>query len=275
MGEPEKIIIEHGIEKRADEDDVPDETKKEDEEAVRNEAKKEIEDVNNELEARMNVFKYAKLGKDEELKELLNKLSKKFKNEKNISLSNKKYKSKFDKFLNEPDEQGNSPQHYAAKEGHYEVIGVLGDKGANLQAKNQNDLTVAQFAARYGEDEQDVWKCIKKIIEREKRTIMNPLGKGIDLGEQGNYGYNILHHAIQNDHWRDEKHVQNKQSEESAFKGSYIIQELIDLKEIKVGDSDKQENSTIHLALLLKRPEVVSFIFDRAEKSQKKSRKTN
>ena len=142
MDEPEKIIIEHEIEKRADEDGGPIKVQKED------------EDFNiNELEERMNVFKLAKSDEHEELKNLLDKMSKKFKNEKNISWSSKKYKSKFDKFLNEPDEQGNSPQHYAAKEGHYEVIGVLGDKGANLQAKNQNDLTVAQFAARYGEDE--------------------------------------------------------------------------------------------------------------------------
>ena len=266
MEEPE-IINEHETVNLEDEDDD------------HIEPRKEEEDFNDfhELEAKINIFKFAKLGESKELQKLLDLTLKKFRDEKsdkkNISLNNTKYKSKFDKFLNEPDDLGNSPQHYAARGGHLEVIRALDEKGANLQAKGQNDLKVAQFAARYGEDEHKVWECIKAIRDMEKPTIWKPLSRGLDLGEQDKYGYNILHHAIQNEHWRDEKDALAKSSEISVFKGSYIIKQLINLKEIKVGHSDAQENSTIHLALLHMKPEVVSFIFDRANGKEEKETK--
>ena len=116
-----------------------------------------VEDDMNELEAKRKLFKLSKLGEERiaDLKHLLEKVLHKFKDE-----NKSKYKTKFDKFLNQKDDRGNTPQHYAAKGGHLEVIEILDEKGANLQAKGQNDLTVIQFAARYGENEERVWKCI-------------------------------------------------------------------------------------------------------------------
>ena len=163
------------------------------------------------------------------------------------------------------DERGNTPQHYAAKCGHKEVITILSEYGADLQAVGQNKMKVVQFAARYGEDEEKVWESIQKIFEIEKPTIWNPLSKGLDIAEKDKYGFNILHHAIQNEHW--------KGSQEGSFKGSHIIKEVINLKEIKVVDSDLQDNNTLHLALLHKKPEVFSFILERAKGNKEKEKK--
>jgi hypothetical protein len=104
-----------------------------------------VEDDMNELEARRKLFKFSKLGEEriEDFKQLLEKVLQKFKDE-----NNSKYKTKFDRFLNQKDDRGNTPQHYGAKGGHLEAIEVLDEKGANLQAKGQNDLKVIQFAAR-------------------------------------------------------------------------------------------------------------------------------
>ena len=173
-----------------------------------------VEDDMNELEAKRKLFKFSKLGEERiaDLKNLLEKVLQKFKDE-----NKSKYKTKFDKFLNQKDDRGNTPQHYAAKGGHLEVIEVLDEKGANLQAKGQNDLTVIQFAARYGENEERVWKCIRMIIEMEKSTIWKPLSKGLDIDDQDKYGFNIIHHAIQNEHWKGSTESEKKEAVQRRF----------------------------------------------------------
>ena len=231
----------------------------------------------NELEAKRTLFKFSKQGDSGKLENLLNIVLQKFKDEKqgtrNISISNNKYKTKFERFLNQRDERGNTPQHYAAKGGHLEVLRVLDEKGANLQAKGQNNLKVIQFAARYGENEKEVWKCIEGIREMEKPTIWKPLSKGLDIGEQDKYGFNILHQAIQNEHWRDKEDSSTKSDDRNQFRGSFIIKEILNLKDIKVGHSDFQENNTLHLALLHKKPEVAAFILGRAKGIPEKEKK--
>ena len=99
------------------------------------------------------------------------------------------------------------------------------------------------------------------------------MSKGLDIDEQDKYGFNILHHAIQNEHWKGSTESDKKEGDKKQFRGSFIIEEILNLREIKVGDSDFQNNNTLHLALLHKKPEVFSFILDRAKRNPEKEKK--
>merc|ERR1711915_1101281 len=142
-------------------------------------------------------------------------------------------------------------------------------EGANLQASGQNDMKVIHFAARYGKDQIKIWKCIKKIRDLETPSRWKPWKKGIDIDERDKYGFNILHHAIQNGRWEPLKtegflsQGDQTTSAASEIKDRPIIQEIIDLKEFKIGDCDKKDNNTLHLALLHGKPEVCILLYKR------------
>ena len=232
----------------------------------------EVENAENTLnmvEASRKCFRFSKTGEWKELEKLLVQLLSQLKHEdkaRNLICHSNEYKIKLENFLNEKDKQGNAAAHYAAKGGHKEVIRILADYGANLQAKSQNNMNVLQFSAKYGEDEEKVWECIQRNIELENPTIWKPLRKGLDIAQKDDYGYNILHLAIQNEQWK-------YREGEEAYKGSYFIKEVIDLKEIKVGDTDLQDNTTLHLAMLYNKPEMVSFLLERSRGNPVKEKK--
>jgi hypothetical protein len=94
----------------------------------------------------------------------------------------------------------------------------------------------------------------------EKSTIWKPLSKGLTIDDQDKYGFIILHHAIQNEHWKSSTESDKKEGDKKQFKGSFIIEEILNLRDIKIGDKDFQKSNTFHLALLHKKPEVFSFI---------------
>jgi len=85
---------------------------------------KDNDDIN-ELDYKTKLFKYSKSGtQDNELDDLLTKLKRELNVETqgtffpwNLSLPNNKNKMKFLKILNQTDDRGNTPQHYAAKNG--------------------------------------------------------------------------------------------------------------------------------------------------------------
>ena len=222
----------------------------------------------NEQEECEKLFKLSKEGKSKDINNLLVKLQKK--------------KSKT-KFLKQTDNRDNTPLHYAAKLGHLAVIKVLQQHGANLHAKGQNDLTVIQYAARYGENQETVWTCIKEIRDIDPRIRDNDenLIQGAryvinkkfkewqtsEISEEDKYGYNILHHAIQNEHWKDIE-VSNGDEKRNTFKGSFIIDKILNLKDIHVGDLDLQLNNPLHLSLMHKKPSFFPYIFERAKNSE-------
>ena len=60
------------------------------------------------------------------------------------------------------------------------------------------DMKVIHFAARYGRDQEKVWKCICRIRKHEESHRWAQLVRTSSIGETDKYGFNILHHAIQN-----------------------------------------------------------------------------
>ena len=160
------------------------------------------------------------------------------------------------------DDEGNTAFHLAAKAGNLEACNkLLKSNGASLNAKNNNNMTPIQFAARYGDrskqdGESGVWNCMKLVIDTNKEMATNPrspkrssrvsvMGSiksrrekddNYDWKEKDRYGFNLLHLAIQNINWADETSVVNKLLGTGAF---------------KVTDTDDRGNNCLHLAAQL------------------------
>ena len=79
------------------------------------------------------------------------------------------FPSKIKSFLNEADERGNTPQHYAAKAGHLDIFDLLTRYGADAYVKGQHDLSVVEFAVRYGETEEKVWNFVEYFKQNANR----------------------------------------------------------------------------------------------------------
>ena len=104
-----------------------------------------------------------------------------------------------------------------------------------------------QFAARYGDEKrpEDIWKCIEWIMmeyernERGQQKIggwvqrKNESESFNDVRERDKYDFTILHHAIQNTNW-EEKPV--------------VVMKLIESKKFRITDTDRQGNTSLHLA---------------------------
>ena len=117
-------------------------------------------------------------------------------------------------------------------------------------------MTPLQFAARYGDGDEsraeEVWKCMKWIMEANKKSSSQGRAKEVKEGEktfqaltqkrareENEYfidsrdDFTILHHAIQNTNWEE---------------NPVVVQELIKTRKFKINDSDKQGNTCLHLA---------------------------
>ena len=147
---------------------------------------------------------------------------KKFLNEeddkKNNGQEHEKGNKVFQKLLRERNEQGNTALHYAAKAGNLKICKILEQRGAEIGVKNENKMTPLEFAARYGDGhaEVDVFNCIKWLMEKTNATETK-----------------ILHHAIQNRNWAA---------------NTFVARELIGTGKCKISETDKDENTSLHLA---------------------------
>ena len=134
-----------------------------------------------------------------------------------------------------------------------------------MQAKGQNDMKVIHFAARYGEDQEKVLECLNFLSKPDASYLWQQWRKS-NIHEIDKFGFNVLHHAIQNGHWKhneDDSKPQNTNVkleqynlDDKKYPGLFIIEQLINQERIKLGDLDKQENNALHLALLHGKPEV-------------------
>jgi hypothetical protein len=151
----------------------------------------------------------------------------------------------------ERDERGNTALHYAAKAGNLDICKLLHSKGADVTARGQNKMTPLQFAARYGDEARqgDVWRCMKWIMDmfEERRPKKHGLASikkekevHYDVMEKDKYDFSILHHAIQNTNWEEDP---------------IVVKELIKTEKFKMADSDRQGNTSVHLAALLDKQE--------------------
>ena len=150
------------------------------------------------------------------------------------------------KLVQEVDDRGNTALHYATKAGHLQLCKLLYASGADLNKRGQNKMKPLQFAARYGDEKrpEDIWKCIEWIMKEYERNERGQQKIGWvqrknesesfnDVRERDKYDFTILHHAIQNTNW-EEKPV--------------VVMKLIESKKFRITDTDRQGNTSLHLA---------------------------
>lgn len=92
-------------------------------------------------------------------------------------------------FLNEKDNTGCSPLHYASREGHIRSLENLIRLGACINLKNNNNESPLHFAARYGR-----YNTVKQLLDSEKGTFI--------INECDGEGLTPLHIASQQGHSR-------------------------------------------------------------------------
>ena len=145
--------------------------------------------------------------------------------------------------LRTKDKRGNTAMHYALKSGNLDVCKLLYNEGnrVEIDTRGQNKMTPLQFAARYGDAEraEDVWSCmmwIIKLYEEKVSVEASTKGNKIEIFEKDNYDFNLLHHAIQN--------TNNEAN-------PYVLVQLLKSEQFNIRDTDKQGNTSLHLAAQL------------------------
>lgn len=91
--------------------------------------------------------------------------------------------------LNEKDNTGCSPLHYASREGHIRSLENLIRLGACINLKNNNNESPLHFAARYGR-----YNTVRQLLDSEKGTFI--------INESDGEGLTPLHIASQQGHTR-------------------------------------------------------------------------
>lgn len=98
-------------------------------------------------------------------------------------------KEHMEQLLNEKDNTGCSPLHYASRDGHIRSLENLIRLGACINLKNNNNESPLHFAARYGR-----YNTVKQLLDSEKGTFI--------INESDGEGLTPLHIASQQGHTR-------------------------------------------------------------------------
>lgn len=98
-------------------------------------------------------------------------------------------KSNLLQLLNEKDNTGCTPLHYASRDGHISSLRNLLRLGACINLKNNNNESPLHFAARYGR-----FNTVKQLLDSEKGTFI--------INESDGFGLTPLHIASQQGHAR-------------------------------------------------------------------------
>ena len=136
------------------------------------------------------------------------------------------------KFCNETDDRGNTAIHHAVKAGNLELCKELHKNGASMNARGQHNMNPLQFAARYadGKRPNDVWECMKWIMDNLKQENEDI---AFNVREKDKYNFSLLHHALHNT------------NREQCLT---VVEKLLETKHFGVTDTDKQGNTSLHLA---------------------------
>lgn len=98
-------------------------------------------------------------------------------------------KDQLEHLLNEKDNTGCSPLHYASRDGHIRSLENLIRLGACINLKNNNNESPLHFAARYGR-----YNTVKQLLDSEKGSFI--------INESDGEGLTPLHIASQQGHIR-------------------------------------------------------------------------
>ncbi|XP_052892549.1 transient receptor potential cation channel subfamily A member 1 [Anopheles moucheti] len=162
--------------------------------------------------------------------------------------------------LNEKDEAGCSPLHYASREGHIRSLENLIRLGACINLKNNNNESPLHFAARYGR-----YNTVRQLLDSEKGTFI--------INESDGEGLTPLHIASQQGHTRVVQMLLNRGAllhrdhngrnplHLAAMSGYTQTIELLHSVHSHLMDQvDKDGNTALHLASMENKPSAVILL---------------
>ncbi|XP_055707282.1 transient receptor potential cation channel subfamily A member 1 isoform X3 [Phlebotomus papatasi] len=162
--------------------------------------------------------------------------------------------------LNEKDNTGCSPLHYASREGHIKSLENLIRLGACINLKNNNNESPLHFAARYGR-----FNTVRQLLDSEKGTFI--------INESDGEGLTPLHIASQQGHTRVVQLLLNRGAllhrdhngrnplHLAAMSGyTQTIELLHSVHSHLLDQVDKDGNTALHLATMENKPNAISLL---------------
>ncbi|XP_062543504.1 transient receptor potential cation channel subfamily A member 1 isoform X2 [Armigeres subalbatus] len=162
--------------------------------------------------------------------------------------------------LNEKDETGCSPLHYASREGHIRSLENLIRLGACINLKNNNNESPLHFAARYGR-----YNTVRQLLDSEKGTFI--------INESDGEGLTPLHIASKEGHTRVVQLLLNRGAllhrdhngrnplHLAAMSGyTQTIELLHSVHSHLLDQVDKDGNTALHLASMENKPNAVVLL---------------
>ncbi|XP_015600034.1 transient receptor potential cation channel subfamily A member 1 isoform X2 [Cephus cinctus] len=162
--------------------------------------------------------------------------------------------------LNEKDETGCSPLHYASREGHIRSLENLIKLGACINLKNNNNESPLHFAARYGR-----YNTVRQLLDSEKGTFI--------INESNGEGLTPLHISSQQGHTRVVQLLLNRGAllhrdhngrnplHLAAMSGyTQTIELLYSVHSQLLDQTDKDGNTALHLATMENKPSAIGLL---------------
>ncbi|XP_062137259.1 transient receptor potential cation channel subfamily A member 1 isoform X10 [Drosophila sulfurigaster albostrigata] len=162
--------------------------------------------------------------------------------------------------LNEKDDMGCSPLHYASRDGHIRSLENLIRLGACINLKNNNNESPLHFAARYGR-----YNTVRQLLDSEKGSFI--------INESDGAGMTPLHIASQQGHTRVVQLLLNRGAllhrdhsgrnplQLAAMSGYTETIELLHSVHSHLLDQvDKDGNTALHLATMENKPHAISVL---------------
>ncbi|XP_032598623.1 transient receptor potential cation channel subfamily A member 1 isoform X2 [Drosophila grimshawi] len=162
--------------------------------------------------------------------------------------------------LNEKDNMGCSPLHYASRDGHIRSLENLIRLGACINLKNNNNESPLHFAARYGR-----YNTVRQLLDSEKGSFI--------INESDGAGMTPLHISSQQGHTRVVQLLLNRGAllhrdhsgrnplQLAAMSGYTETIELLHSVHSHLLDQlDKDGNTALHLATMENKPHAISVL---------------